>query len=476
MPGDVMMSEDGEVYVGADWYELVSDDAYGCAECCDEPGDCELPAPMTVCAAYDLFNLAPAPGDGARRQVLLPLPGGAPTTMTVQLRAEIEWGTRGGPEFGDILTYTLKTEGLQNPVASEIVSLRPVVQQDAGGCWRIVEWRGPAVLWYDQVINTSGGVSTSEVGVCVHLTMTAGGWQMAIDIVGTAKTGTFVFRRPGGGAGDAKGGFGDALHQSTFEGLGQQRVPLATQVVAGRGTNMTAGLGDYLEPPAGVSPRGCPPYLGPLSVRASPGTKCTPGQVTAPGRFRMKWHAEYDYSQSGSLGVVTHEVQDFVIEFRDPYTPPEDWRTVTVNQWTVKGMYTSGNQPIDEAGTFAYNTLSALGVLGLMVVENRAMKIFPTHVIDFGGLTLGSGCKQRIEGTTSVEEWNGKDTLTSRRLEYTYTDGGEISINAKAVLTWTLEAIDVLTCSGPGALMAMPPVRTLEESAAIVGRMLRGEM
>jgi len=463
---------------------MVTTDA---ADCCCNDNPCDVPPVLSVCAAYDLFNLPPSnASENYRHQILLPM--AARTAITVNMRARIDWSSRGGEQLFDIVAYRLK-DGTNND-ASENIKLYPAIQKDAGGCWRVVEWRNVAYIELDRVVNMDGNYLSIPFQACVRLRMTANGWLLFIEPTDpvASDNGTFTCRRSNGNT-DSVTAAADAQHQSTFKGFGQTREPFASQVTGGLGRMLQVALTDYSAPDPNVVPTGCPPYSGVLSARASAGTVCTPGQVTAPGRFRLIWNATYTRRQRNvDAGVVTEWTEDIteeqVLEYRSPFAPPETDRKTVVNTSVDRQTKTVN-------GIVQYDTTTTSGNLNLppvaatalaqMVIENQSMDALVTGAINstrrvFGGLT---GCQgsQALSSTTSVT-WSGADSLTLRTSRYDFTrsvtTAGGDTVNETISLTksYRLESIDVQVCSDqPGAPVTIPPADVARAKlAAYFGR------
>lgn len=490
MAGEAIYDADGARLILADGSWAIADAGGDCAECCGG-GPCELPEPLSVCAAYDLFNLPPAnPSQYDRHKIVLPLePLGTPTTIGVRLRALIDWSGRGGTQLGDITGYVLRTGMLESD--ADVVLLRPATEKDAGGCWRVTEWRGTAWLHLTRVNNSEGFEVNVPVQVCARLRMTNDGWTLAIESLDDTWTGAFVCRRSNGTS-DTVDGFIDDLHECTLEGWNQPRVPLASQVTGGIDRVLTAALAAWQSPDAGVVPEGCPPYTGVLFARAAAGTVCTPGLVTVPGRFRVKWDASYARRQrnvDGRDGTVTEYADDrteeVVTEFRDPVTPPETAAECLVNNnfqhYVVKvNGVTTTDTTTSTSGPLVARTPAV--VLQQMIVENQSMQTWIAGSIEgvavYGGLS-GCGGSLAILGGTVV--WSGIDSLVERTSQWTQTRAFTFSDGSTSAETITVtkrlrvEPIDTLVCSGGAGRMGMAPVKSIDEAVAMAGKILRGE-
>lgn len=187
MPSESIINEDGEVAVGADGCELVSDGDDACAECCGEGGCTPYPA----CVAYEHGTLI----TGATTTpwpcgLKMPSTGNERVTAAAHVRGRRTDWNAGGPA-DDIVGYSiggaeLPAEGEEGPgwlCATWVAS-------ENDGCLTLKEFVGDAELGIQYRGQTPGSVL-----VVVHVTTDGKRWKVRA----TPKTDGAIVRNPGGG-------------------------------------------------------------------------------------------------------------------------------------------------------------------------------------------------------------------------------------------------------------------------------------
>lgn len=514
MAAEKMIDADGLVLVGADGLTLLSDANGQCGECCGSADPCVKPADVTQCAALYVF----ADPD----QMFWSLN----RTCVMRMSAGVSWGSRGGAADGDILGYRLYAP---MTAADETIPLGPIFERDAGGCLRLVGFKGPAVLLVFQAAAAGNGASTTRVlNVCVTARMTRSGWTIELDFVDAADAG-WVFtctRPPAVWALDGAGGVVNVAgtqHTSTLvyagddDALNGGRAMVSDQV-EGR----LALSADYNTAGAGPNEPGCPPEdPGPYVIVVRPAfdtqfqreVACQPGVVIVPGRFRIRLEAHYlsRYNATSSTGSAVNRSQyDWVIalEYRAPRTVSE-LDVVDVGSFRHSLEYSDafGTTEVTEQGVFwNLQTSSAASVLsglfgghvqgiadpvlgglgtrgfGLLSGFNRVRAGIPSLLFMPCGGSVSEVETYNGASDSSRWAWSGSNSLTRRNMSQTFTrdfQGTTSTSHRETTLTATVsvEPIDVLVCEGANGgrvLPAMPSVRTLSDVRAAVGALLRG--
>jgi len=154
MPGDVMMSGDGEVFVGADGEELTADDADECGECCGEAEECEL---YPRCVSYDH---GPAAVGGGLKPcgLMLPSTGNADRVRaSCHIRGRRSDYNAGGAAT-DIVRYWLHAATIPQITDWPRPMCPQWVASAADGCLQLTEFTEKAVLTIVYRDGTTAGV------------------------------------------------------------------------------------------------------------------------------------------------------------------------------------------------------------------------------------------------------------------------------------------------------------------------------
>jgi len=547
-----MINADGEVLVGADGQELVSDEGDACAECCGEGGCVPYPA----CVAYEHGTLI----TGATTTpwpcgLKLPASGDDRVTAACHIRGRrADWNAGGAED--DIVAYSIGDATIPADTTGEGWLCAFWAKSENDGCLTLTEFAGETSLGIQY-----RGQSPGSVLVVVHVTTDGQRWKVRA----TPATDGAIVRNLGGvPVTDPRAfvglEFAGGIDAGQCDGTMGVRDHASKLVVEGVDSGAFTDDAKYwvqLMVPTGIEQPDNTVNQD-LTCRLPTSTRCSerfasnfyndqsiPTAYTWRLTTRTRYLSEIkNYSNaSGTVRLADEVRQDFRFSADmvgqtceqsctgviDPANPSRKGSIEAGSTWTVdvaddyQAVYNDDGTlayDIDEAGTiattwFARQTMSESdyrmdywcqapeglsGAFYLPLFVRSGNATYATQVKTGFYTTLGGWLNPFIRNADSLSTPGGlsggysyvspstNEQLTwsvelgrefRSRLHYERNTTGSNGSYNKTVydseISVSIEALSV-ACTGERALPPMPPVRTLEESAGLVGRMLRGEM